>query len=102
MEGRVSIPSKNSWMPPGYGPSLQWPTAGKFPIGAHDEGIAAVDEPLEVHVQAEVSGIGHLTGTIARLQRVARVNKAVGIGVTYEDAHANSYVAGVGAIVHAG
>ena len=57
---------------------------------------------VEVHIGTEVSGIGYLTGTIARLQRVARVHKLVASGVTYENAHANSDVAGVGAIVHAG
>ena len=53
----------------------------------HDERVAAVDDAVDVHIGTEVSGIGCLTGAIARLQRVARVNKAVSVGVADENAH---------------
>ena len=62
---------------------------------SHDERIAAVDEAVGVHIGAEVSGIGYLTRTIARLQRIARVHKLVASGVTKEDAHGDIYAASI-------
>ena len=66
----------------------------------HDCRIAAVDEAVDVHVGTEVCCIRRLTGTIACLQRVARVHKGVAIGVTDENAHWDSNIAGVSAIAH--
>lgn len=74
-------------------PSMLWLRNEATSPRAHDRSVAAVDETIDVYIRAEVGGARRLTGAIARLLGIARIDKSIGIRVAQEDAHRNRGVA---------
>jgi len=54
---------------------------------AHDQGIAAIDEAIGVHIGTEVGRIGRLTSSTACLQGIAGINKAIVVGIAAKKTH---------------
>lgn len=67
---------------------------------AYDGSVAAVEEAIGVHIGTEVGDGSGLTGTIARLQRVAGIDEAVTIGVAHKYAHRHANVSSARAIIY--
>jgi hypothetical protein len=60
----------------------------------HGSRIAAVDEPVSVHIGSEVGGIRRLSRAAARLHRVPGVHEAITVGVADKNTHGDDEAGG--------
>ncbi len=56
------------------------------------EGVAAIDDAIDIDVRPEIRCIGRLTRAAARLQGVAAVDDAVAVRIPRQEAHAQGSV----------